>query len=180
MAAKEQRKVNPEQAGNPNVGRWCKTCGALGHSPSACPTNKDAGEWCDRCKSKGHLAINCRTPESSLGRCIKAGEQRRRSEEAKANGGWNNTGGGKGGPTGHQGKNFNQKVPDLAPNTNAFGNFAKPGTMPSALAAGIIFEPGHFSCPQGSQGMFAGTPAQAIPAPLQQQAYPGFKLPGHK
>ena len=180
MATKLQRKNEPGQIGNPNVDRWCKTCGAMGHSPSTCPNNKDAAEWCDRCKSKGHLAADCRTPEHSLARCVKAGEQRRKSEEAKASGGWNNGGGGKGGPTGHQGKN-NQKIQDLAPNTNAFANFATNGTAPSAMAAGILFDTGHFAGPQGPPGIFGGTQAQGTPASLQQQpTYPGFKLPGQK
>ena len=143
ISEKEQRRNDPTGAGPPNLERWCKVCGETGHSPSGCPSNPDKDEWCDRCKCKGHAKAKCHTPDKSLAPCIKAGNQRRQSEADKASGAWHSgNGGGKGGPAGQQGKNFNQRVPDVAAGTNAFQNFTTKGgseisQSTAALAAGI-------------------------------------------
>ena len=143
ISEKEQRRNDPTGVGPPNLERWCKVCGNTGHSPSGCPANKFKDEWCDRCKCKGHVMAECHTPDKSLARCIKSGNQRRQSEADKASGAWcPGNGGGKGGPTGSQGKNFNQRVPDIAAGANVFPNFTTKGgseISPSAaaLAAGM-------------------------------------------
>ena len=119
-----------------------------GHGPGACPNNVDKDEYCARCKCKGHRAPNCRTPESSLARCVKAGEKRREHEKNKAGNAWSNYPQKGGRPSGgSQGKVSSgqfgtlppQALADVPSGVNPYANFANaPGTSSSAAARAML------------------------------------------
>ena len=177
LEEKEQRRNDPTGAGPTNLARWCLVCGGMGHGPGTCPDNPDKDEWCDRCKSKGHRSQKCRTPQSSLARCIKAGEKRREQEQQKAVGAWfgNTQKGGR--PNAMpQGKVSNGEfgtlpphaLPDVQPGVNAFNNFAKaPDTSSSiaALAAGMTGQYPHPNMTQTDPFLSPPTTQNVVAAP---------------